>query len=88
MACVGKAMGEGNSKKARIYLKLAVIGALIINFVVAFMISIFKDSIALIFTKNELIVKQIREVLIIMAVVLIITGIQLVLGGGIRGLGL
>ena len=75
MACVGKAMGEGNAKKAKIYLKLAVIGALIINLFVAFIISIFKAPISRIFTHNAAIVAQIHDVLLIVATVLIITGI-------------
>ena len=53
ISCVGKAMGEGNDKKAKIYLKLAVIGSLVIDFIIAFVISIFKNTIALLFTKND-----------------------------------
>ena len=45
-------MGEGNNKKARIYLKIAVIGCIMINFIVAFVIVTFKDSISVVFTNN------------------------------------
>ncbi|CDW80289.1 na+-driven multidrug efflux pump [Stylonychia lemnae] len=88
LACVGKAMGEGNNKKARIYLKITVIGSIIMNFIVAFVITIFKDPISTIFTKNKLIVEQISDSMTLMAVVTIINGTQLVLAGGIKGIGL
>jgi Na+-driven multidrug efflux pump len=56
LACVGKSMGEGNANKARTYLKLAVAASLIIDLLVALIISSFKSSISRLFTHNEMIV--------------------------------
>eukprot|EP00347_Sterkiella_histriomuscorum_P017802 403347935 len=88
MACVGKAMGEGNSKKARIYLKMAVSGSIFMNLIIAFVTSIFRTGISRLFTTNPALVAQIFDVVNIMSLAMVFTGIQLILEGGIRGLGL
>lgn len=52
IVCVGKSMGEGNSKKARTFIKIAALFMLIVDMILAFIIIIWKDSIAHVFTSN------------------------------------
>ena len=75
IACVGKAMGEGNAKKGKIYLKLATMGSVIINLLLAFAVSIFKGPLAKLFTTSVPIVSQIQDILNLVSVVLLFTGI-------------
>ena len=52
IACVGRAMGEGKSKEARIYIKMAVVIILVADFGMALLLIIWKDLIAQAFTTN------------------------------------
>jgi len=52
LACIGKAMGEGNADKGRSYLKMAVATALVFNLLVAFVVQTFKGPLAYLFTSN------------------------------------
>ena len=53
ISCVGKAMGQGNSKNARIFIKIAVVIMLVINVIFALILVNFKQQIASLFTSNQ-----------------------------------
>ena len=57
IVCVGKSMGEGNSKLARTYIKIAAVFMLIVDMILAFGIIIWKDNVAHIFTSNPAVVE-------------------------------
>lgn len=52
IACVGKAMGENNPKKARTLIKIAVVVMLVIDFMLCLMMIFYGDPISKIFTSS------------------------------------
>ena len=56
IACVGKSMGEGNPKKARIYLKIATILMLIVDFLCAFILVVEKEWFVKLFTSSPVLI--------------------------------
>ena len=56
ISCVGKSMGEGDSKKARIFIKIASVFMLVVDFIVSFSVIIYKESFAHLFTSNDIVV--------------------------------
>jgi MATE family multidrug resistance protein len=86
--CVGKAMGEGDSKKARTFIKIASVFMLIVDFFSAFVIVIYKDWILRLFTSSEILLKYVSSTVETMAILLIFNGAQLILAGALRGLGM
>ncbi len=64
-------MGEGNAKKARIYLKIATIGVLLLDFVIAFLLVINKNWVSKLFTTNKAILGHLNDSLTTIAIVLI-----------------
>jgi Na+-driven multidrug efflux pump len=72
--CVGKAMGEGDSKKARIFIKIASVFMLVVDFISAFIIVVYKDWILRLFTSSEILLKFVSSTVDTMAVLLIFDG--------------
>lgn len=81
-------MGEGNSKKARIYVKIATTFMFAIDVIVAILIIIWRDSIAHLFTGNQKVIDHLNSTFNIMAVLIILYGVHLVEAGALRGLGM
>ena len=88
IACVGKSMGEGNSKNARIYIKVATVIMLVVDFFLAFFLVIYKDIISSLFTDNKVVQSQLATCFEQMALLLIFHGIQFIEAGAIKGLGM
>ena len=81
-------MGEGNSKKARTYIKIASVFMLVVDFCVAFSVIIYKDSFSHLFTNNEAVLLLLKPVFDTMSILLVVGGSAIVLSGALRGLGL
>lgn len=86
--CTGKAMGEGNSKKARTFIKIASVFMLVVDFISAFVIVVYKDWLLKLFTSSEILLNYVGSTINTMAILLIFSGSQLILAGGLRGLGM
>jgi len=56
LACVGKSMGEGNSKKARTFLKIASVLMLVVDFFCAFIIVVYKEWMVRLFTSSPVLI--------------------------------
>jgi MATE family multidrug resistance protein len=88
IVCVGKAMGEGNSVKARTLLKVATLFMFLIDSLMCVLIIINTDALALFFTSNEEVLKHLHPTFLVMAIQLLFQGIHVVSGGGLKALGL
>jgi Na+-driven multidrug efflux pump len=47
-------MGEGNSKKARTFLKIASVFMLVVDFISAFILVVYKEWLIKLFTSSEI----------------------------------
>lgn len=81
-------MGEGNSKKGRMYIKIASVFMLVVDFCVAFGIIIYKENFAHLFTTNNNVIQLLKPVFDTMAILLVVGGASIVLSGAMRGLGM
>ena len=88
IACVGKSMGECNPKMARIYIKIATVFMLIVDFIVAMILVVYKDSFSHIFTNNPPVLEHLVSTITTIGILLIFYGTQIVEAGALRGLGL
>jgi Na+-driven multidrug efflux pump len=72
---VGRSMGEGQPKNARIYIKIALVLILIIDFMIALGLIANKSLIGPIFTSNQGVLLNLENVFDTMAIVLIFHGV-------------
>lgn len=84
---VGKSMGEGSAKRAKIYCKLIVFYTFLTCLVCSFLLVIFRREVALIFTDQADLLDMVTENYKVVAIFLIIHGIGMATGGGLRGIG-
>ncbi|CDW80126.1 multidrug and toxin extrusion protein 2-like [Stylonychia lemnae] len=84
---VGKSMGEGNAKKGQTYTKLIVIYTFLICILCSVCLVYFNETIARIFTNNDQLLAMTIENYKYIAIFLIVHGIGMSVGGGLRGIG-
>jgi len=80
-------MGEGNAKKGKTYTKLIVFYTFLVCLFCAIFLVIFSETVAKIFTNNEELLVLTTQNYKYAAVFLVIHGLGMSTGGGLRGIG-
>lgn len=84
---VGNALGAGNTERAKLSAKVALVCGVLVSCVVATLIGCTKDVIAYIFTTEEEIVSRVSQVMIMYGFFHLFDAIAGITGGIVRGAG-
>lgn len=84
---VGKSMGEGNFRTAKTYLKLIVMYTFLTCLICSVLLIVFAREIALIFTDQPDLLEVVTSNYKYVALFLVVHGIGMATGGGLRGIG-
>jgi len=84
---VGKSMGEGSAKRAKIYTKLIVVYTFLVLAVCSVFLWIFRENVSRVFTDQADLLALTSDNFKLIAVFLVVHGIGMSIGGALRGMG-
>ena len=78
---VANELGAGNGKGAAFATKVSVVTSTVIGFVFFFLIIVFRNQLAMIFTSSTAVLQEVDKLSLLLAVTVLLNSVQPVLSG-------